>query len=908
MRGRLFLTLLGSYSGHLKGIGMNVFFSKVCQNFKIGICLMFTLLILSASVTSAQDTLSMADPVSADLSAEFDVRNSYPFRLEHTLFVDGELIVEVPLPGYGDVTLSMQPHSLRSDRFQLLVDDGSGPVPHPAPPIYTRRGVVLEWPNSSVTGSFNGSEMTAMITIDGHIFSLMPASEGGYVGAADWHVIVDSKDVIDRGETCGTTGMSAPPTQGTGTQTQSFGTTFFLTEIGIDSDFEYFQANNSNVNSTVADIENVMNSVEDVYEDLSISISYEITVIIVRTTSADPYGTQADAGSLLNLFDNTWSSAPENQIQRDVAHFFTGVNINGGTIGIAQLADICTNNAYGLSQSRFSNVFSRRIALTAHELGHNWSASHCDSQGSCRIMCSVLSGCNGVNPLSFAASPISQIVSYRNSRNCLSTQTPALALPFLDEFPAGGVDSNRWIYNEGGVVSSQGQGEPSGPSSLQLNRGGGNIYQYDEIRSNFILLGGTVPTLQFYTNHSGVEAGEELVIEYLNSSLLWQELDRIVSAGGAPGSFVTQTYPLPPNARHNNFRLKFLTETNETNDNWYIDDVSITNGPPPTLDPPLITGITPADGSTAGGAFVTISGQNFTQDVVILIGNSVVDNLSFVSSTQLVGNVPPSSTPGFVALIASQASGSDLLDPGFLYTEEYIIHDSAEGAPGALIGVTVSADHDSTLAGYSLSVDFDASDLIVSAITSAGSVAVGADFFQPSFNNDLGVDGGWWTLGAILSFQGAITIPPSDQTVLATAEYVIQPNVPVGDQIIVAMANGVGPAVPPSENILVDPSGNAVPPLLEDGIITVGANSFIRGDGNGDVAVNVADAVFALNFLFSGLPSDCLDAMDTNDDGSNDIADAVAILQFLFSGGAAPPAPFPNAGLDPTPDSLDCNF
>ena len=421
-------------------------------------------------------------------------------------------------------------------------------------------------------------------------------------------------------------------------------------------------------------------------------------------------------------------------------------------------------------------------------------------------------------------------------------------------------------------------------------------------------MGGTVPTLQFYTNHSGVEAGEELVIEYLNSSLLWQELDRIVSAGGAPGSFVTQTYPLPPNARHNNFRLKFLTETNETNDNWYIDDVSITNGPPPTLDPPLITGITPADGSTAGGAFVTISGQNFTQDVVILIGNSVVDNLSFVSSTQLVGNVPPSSTPGFVALIASQASGSDLLDPGFLYTEEYIIHDSAEGAPGALIGVTVSADHDSTLAGYSLSVDFDASDLIVSAITSAGSVAVGADFFQPSFNNDLGVDGGWWTLGAILSFQGAITIPPSDQTVLATAEYVIQPNVPVGDQIIVAMANGVGPAVPPSENILVDPSGNAVPPLLEDGIITVGANSFIRGDGNGDVAVNVADAVFALNFLFSGLPSDCLDAMDTNDDGSNDIADAVAILQFLFSGGAAPPAPFPNAGLDPTPDSLDCNF
>ncbi|MGB1396730.1 MAG: M12 family metallo-peptidase, partial [Planctomycetota bacterium] len=855
----------------------------------------------------AQADLNVSDPVASVMADQLGVTEAYPQRLLFDQFTDGELLVEVNLPGTGPVTLSLIPHSVRSDRFQVLVDNGNGLEPYPAPPVMTRRGRILEIPGSTVAGSFDGSSLTALIRNGNELFSIVPAKEAGYSGDSEWHVIIDDKDVIDNGELCGTSGFSSPGRPNRNPEPQSFGTTFYLTEVGIDADFEFFQQNGGSVNSTVADVENVMNATAEVYEDLSISITYEISILIVRTTSSDPYGTISSAGQLLSTFSNVWSSSPENQVPRDVAHLFTGVNLDGGTIGVAYLADICTNNAYGLSQSRFSSVFSRRVALTTHELGHNWSSSHCDSQGTCRIMCSVLNGCNGINPLSFSPAPVGQIVSYRNSRSCLSSKTPALALPFFDDFPTGSVDSNLWIYNEGGIVSSQGNGEPSGPTSLQLNRSGGGTYEYDEIRSNVILLGGTNPVLQFYSNHTGVEAGEELIVEYLSASLAWIELDRIVSTGGAPSSYATNTYTLPANARHNQFRFRFITNTNENNDNWYIDDVSVSDGPPPTLDPPLITGINPPDGSTAGGAFITITGQNFTSDVAVLLGNSLVDNLSYVSDTQLVGNVPPATVPGFVAVIASQASGSDLLNPGFLYTEEYIFHDSAEGAPGSPVAVTVSADHDTVIAGYSLAVDFDANDVIVSSITAENSVALGADFFEPAFNNDLTAGGGWWTLGAILSFTGTTSVAPSDQTILATANYILQPTVTVGSEIIFEMANGVGPAIPPSENLLVDPGGNAVPPLLEGGSIVVGANSFIRADGNNDLTVNVADAVFILNFLFSGLASDCLDSLDANDDGGNDIADAVAVLAFLFSSGPAPPPPFPNPGPDPTADSLDCN-
>ncbi len=82
--------------------------------------------------------------------------------------------------------------------------------------------------------------------------------------------------------------------------------------------------------------------------------------------------------------------------------------------------------------------------------------------------------------------------------------------------------------------------------------------------------------------------------------------------------------------------------------------------------------------------------------------------------------------------------------------------------------------------------------------------------------------------------------------------------------------------------------------------------TFLRCDSDGDGSLTIADAIRKLDYLFSQVPLSCLDAGDCNDSGTINIADPVMLLQHLFVTGAPPPEPFPDAGVDPTPDALEC--
>ena len=87
---------------------------------------------------------------------------------------------------------------------------------------------------------------------------------------------------------------------------------------------------------------------------------------------------------------------------------------------------------------------------------------------------------------------------------------------------------------------------------------------------------------------------------------------------------------------------------------------------------------------------------------------------------------------------------------------------------------------------------------------------------------------------------------------------------------------------------------------------------FLRGDCNGDgqVTGQVTDAVYLLNYSFTGgTTPPCLAACDANGDGqvAGSVTDGVYLLNFNFLGGPAPVAPFPDCGVGTQADpALGC--
>ena len=414
--------------------------------------------------------------------------------------------------------LDLQPHSMRSAGFQLLVSGEGGTHPVPAPDSKIYRGVVHtmngdEILDSSVAASMRDGKLTALISLnDGDAWFVQPLDGAGLAPGEANHAVYRRDETIPTNHQCGFNElMGGAPYNDQGSGGSQSGapraTTFKVADIAIDADFPFFQLNGSNLSSTLFDIENIMNLVEFIYER-DAAITYEITAIVVRTSSAaDPYTTNS-SNTLLDQFRSDWI-ANFGGIPRDIAHLFTGRNLTGGIIGIAFLSQICaapTGLGYGLSQSRFSFNTNSRVSLTAHELGHNWSATHCNGNGDCHIMCATIAQCNGLGTPNFGNLAIGQIINHRNSRTCLFPSAGTLAdpviLPLSDTFPSSTIDTAKWIFNDQALVNSNAVNAPSPSLSLNLDSSGAGTYDQNELRSNFILLGAeSAVSIEYHTVH-----------------------------------------------------------------------------------------------------------------------------------------------------------------------------------------------------------------------------------------------------------------------------------------------------------------------------------------------------------------------------------------------------------------------
>ena len=333
----------------------------------------------------------------------------------------------LPLPIEGVIRrIQLEPHSVRSaTHYRLLVDEGAGQLREFAPGLErTVRGRIEQLPSAAAAGGLVGGGLKLVILHGDGRRTILEPVEG------DLHAVYDAAEVLPMpGHACGNEAVApadphdaerAPADAGSPVA----GGTLDVAELACDADFEYFQDYGS-VAEVEARIATVINTVNQQYET-QVGITHELTTIIVRTSSIDPY-TAFDSFGLLCQFITEWT---DNQAAapRDVAHLFTGRNVDGGTIGRAAdigQTGICVNDggcsggqfgtfgSYCFAESDFNGNFVSATDLTAHELGHLWGAFHCNCPSF--TMNPFITSAN-----QFSAGSISSIGTYRDTRTCLN--------------------------------------------------------------------------------------------------------------------------------------------------------------------------------------------------------------------------------------------------------------------------------------------------------------------------------------------------------------------------------------------------------------------------------------------------------------------------------------------------------
>ncbi|XOV75278.1 MAG: M12 family metallo-peptidase [Phycisphaerales bacterium] len=337
--------------------------------------------------------------LNAQAAAAFEVSQIETFRMDRLFDLEAQIRQDIPYQGMS-YEIVVRPHSVRTDDIVVREHGADGVLRAVDPgPITTYRGQIAGQPGSVVAVSVLAGRLEGMMKLeDGTELWFGSLADRMFGAPNDLYGIFDADNVLGHNSICG--GGVLPPqphphADQQGDPQLARGGLTFTSRLGLDADFEYYSEFNS-FSLTQARMEAVVNTVNVQYKD-EVGIIHRIAEIIIRTSDgSDPY-TSTDSGDLLVEFRDWWNDNVTSL--RSHAHLFTGKNLDGGTIGLAYVGVVCSDNfAYGLSEANFSSNFSTITDLVAHELGHNWDANHCSCSDPPYTMNPFITGANTFNP------------------------------------------------------------------------------------------------------------------------------------------------------------------------------------------------------------------------------------------------------------------------------------------------------------------------------------------------------------------------------------------------------------------------------------------------------------------------------------------------------------------------------
>ncbi|HKQ51904.1 MAG TPA: M12 family metallo-peptidase, partial [Pyrinomonadaceae bacterium] len=342
--------------------------------------------------------------------------------------------------------LDLTPNDLRAPGYRAEATDEYG-VRRPlveSGPVRTYKGSVRGQAKAVARFTVDDETVEGMILTPEERYYVEPLSKYEPEAEATDFILYKRSDVIEGADQmCGTMDGEVGEAM-KGVISQFAATTepsavvgiMYEAEIATEADYAYYQKLGT-ADAANAEIMSTMNQVDGVYEaELNISLKVVYQHVWTGTpTSTYPYGTSV-GDKLLEKFTNYWN-ANFTSVHRDLAHLWTGQNIvdpfnDPNLIGIANPGTVCGNPPFAYSLSERMTTAANRAILAAHEIGHNFGATH-QCEGT--IMNSFLSG----TTLTFCPSSRTQIAAFLDINSSCLTQScsPAIS-PAALSFPAAG--------------------------------------------------------------------------------------------------------------------------------------------------------------------------------------------------------------------------------------------------------------------------------------------------------------------------------------------------------------------------------------------------------------------------------------------------------------------------------------
>ncbi|MDP4819391.1 MAG: PKD domain-containing protein [Saprospiraceae bacterium] len=282
------------------------------------------------------------------------------------------VLLRLQLEGWPGLSFRLSANTLQAADFVMRRPDGSVIPLEETPATY--QGHVEGQPESRVFLTLDKDYLFGYFEYGAKTWYLQPMNRF-LKGVPEHYLLVSEAGGFSEGTAwCGL--RSEPETPEIAESLQFQQTSFCSTlDIALAADYSMY-AQFDNIFDLQRHVFGVLNMVQSNYlNDFFNSLVFRVSELVVATTPEnDPWTPETDSEVFLTDF-TTWGNNGGFSKSFDVASLWTDRLFNDSIVGLAWIREVCSLKRYNVLSDFFTDAQKLRV-MQAHELGHNFGASH----------------------------------------------------------------------------------------------------------------------------------------------------------------------------------------------------------------------------------------------------------------------------------------------------------------------------------------------------------------------------------------------------------------------------------------------------------------------------------------------------------------------------------------------------